>query len=107
MGKRGPLSNAARDYVVSLYVRGDLVTLDEGATIAGVQRVTVLRWLQAAGVDWHRSRLRFLVKHRTRAVAISEGRKVARPSKRQQRLAADHAKRQWDKANAPELEKQG
>jgi len=107
MGKRGPLSSAARDYVVSRYLRGELVSLDEGATIAGVARVTVLRWLKAAGIDWERTRQHFVARHRSRCVAMCEGRKVKRPSKRQQRIEAERLKRVWDKAHAPGLEKQG
>lgn len=100
MGKRGPLSSAMRDYVVSLYVRGELATLEEGASIAGVARFTVGRWLHAAGVNWQNARLHFLARHRARAVATCEGRKVHRPTKRQQRLEAARAKRQWDKEHA-------
>lgn len=100
MGMRGPLSSAVRDYVVSLYVRGELATLDEGATIAEVTRATVLRWLVAADLDWRATRLRFLARHHSRAVAASEGRKVRRPSKQQLRRLADKAKRDWDNGHA-------
>lgn len=107
MGRRGPLPSAARDYVISLYLRGELSTLEEGATVASVTRSRVRAWLHAAGIDWMRTRLHFIARQRSRAVAICEGRKVSRPSKRQQRIEAERLKRKWDKDHAPELEKQG
>lgn len=107
MGIRGPLSSAERDFVVSMYLRGHLATLEEGALVAGVNRITVLRWLKAAGIDWHRTRKRFLVQSRVRCVAAGEGRKVRRPSKREMSRLATRLKQDWDRAHAPELEKQG
>lgn len=89
-----------RDYVLSLYLRGALATLEEGATIASVTRSRVRVWLRAAGIDWMRTRLHFVARHRSQAVAVCEGRKVLRPSKRQQRREAERAKRKWDKDHA-------
>lgn len=86
--------------MLSLYLRGVLATLEEGAQIASVTRSRVRAWLQAAGIDWMRNRLHFVARHRTHAVAICEGRKVKRPSKRQQRIEAARAKRKWDKDHA-------
>lgn len=100
MGRRGPLPSPLRDYVLSLYLRGALATLEEGASIASVTRSRVRAWLHTAGIDWMRARLHFVARHRTRGVAICEGRKVRRPSKRQQRMEAARAKRQWDKDHA-------
>lgn len=100
MGRRGPLPSPLRDYVLSLYLRGALATLEEGATIASVTRSRVRAWLHAAGLDWMRARLHFVARHRTQAVALCEGRKVHRPSKRQQRMEAARAKRKWDKDHA-------
>lgn len=107
MGTRGPLSDAERDFVVSLAIRGQLATLEEGAVIAGVNRLTVLRWLQSAGVDWRAKRREFVGRLRFRCIAISKGRKQRRLTKAELRRIADAAKRTWDKAHAAELEKQG
>jgi hypothetical protein len=107
MGIRGPLSSAERDFVVSMYVRGHLATLDEGALVAGVTKFTVRRWLIAAGIDWRARRLHFLGKCRARSIAAGEGRTVRRPSKREMRRLAAKLKQDWDKAHASELEEQG
>jgi hypothetical protein len=84
--------------------RGMLSSLDEGALVAGVDRSTVLRWLRTAGVDWKAARTRYLVAQHNRAVMISEGKSVRRPSKKEQHREADRLKREWDKANAAKLE---
>lgn len=97
MGKRGPLSSAIRTFVVGSYLRGTLASLDEGAIVAGVERSTVMRWLKSAGIDWKASRLRYLVKQHTRAVMLSEGKTVKRPTKQELRRQADEAKAKWDK----------
>lgn len=102
MGIRGPLSPSERDFVVSMYVRGYLSSLDEGAIVAGVTKHTVRRWLVAAGIDWRATRLRYLAASRARCVAASEGKRVHRPSKREMRRLAAKAKQDWDKAHAPE-----
>lgn len=104
MGKRGPLSSAIRTFVVGSFVRGYLASLDEGAMVAGVDRSTVLRWLRAERIDWQANRIRYLAGQRNKAVRISEGKSVKRPSKKEQHLEADRLKREWDKANAARLE---
>lgn len=100
MGKRGPLSSAIRDHVVGAFIRGALATLQEGALVAGVDRTTVERWLKAANIDWRANRLRYIVQQHRRAVMVSEGKTVKRPSKREMRRQADEAKAKWDKDHA-------
>jgi hypothetical protein len=97
MGKRGPLSSAIRDHVVGSFIRGTLATLQEGALVAGADRTTVERWLKAAGIDWRANRLRYVVKQHRKAVMLSEGKTVKRPSKQELRRQADEAKAKWDK----------
>jgi hypothetical protein len=97
MGTRGPLSSAIRTFVVGSFVRGHLASLDEGAIVAGVDRSTVLRWLKAERIDWKANRLRYLAGQRNKAVRISEGKSVRRPSKQEQRRRADEAKAKWDR----------
>lgn len=96
MGTRGPLSSAIRTFVVGSFVRGTLASLDEGAMVAGVDRSTVMRWLRAERIDWKAKRLQFLAKQRNKAVLISEGKTVARPSKQELRRQAEEAKAKWD-----------
>lgn len=104
MGIRGPLSSAIRTFVIGSFVRGHLASLDEGAIVAGVDRSTILRWLKSERIDWKTNRLRYLVGQHTRAVRISEGKSVKRPTKKEMHLEADRLKREWDKANAAKLE---
>jgi hypothetical protein len=100
MGLRGPLPSSLQAYVLALYRRGELATLEEGATIASVSRSRVLAWLRVAGIDWKRSRLAFVARHRTRAAAQAEGITLRRPSKRMLRLIGERAKREWDQRHA-------
>lgn len=102
MGKRGPLSSAIRTFVVGSFLRGTLASLDEGAIVAGVERSTVLRWLRADGIDWKASRLRYLAGQHRKAVMISEGKTVRRPSKQEQRERATRAKQEWDAKQDPQ-----
>lgn len=104
MGTRGPLSSAIRTFVVGSFVRGHLASLDEGAIVAGVDRSTVLRWLKAERINWRANRLRYLAQQRNRAVKISEGKSVRRPSKQDLRRIATQAKIKWDKDHAAQQE---
>lgn len=96
MGTRGPLPAALQVYVLALYRRGMLATLDEGALIAGVTRGAVLAWLRAKGINWRRERQRYLAKERTRAVLAAEGKPRRRRTKAELRTIADNAKVKWD-----------
>lgn len=93
-----------RTFVVGQYLRGQLSSLAEGAIVAGVSKPTLMRWLQAEGIDWQVARLRHLASLHRKAVMITEGKSVKRPSKKEQRLEAARLKREWDKANAAKLE---
>lgn len=102
MGIRGPLPRAMRRYVVDLFRRGELATLDEGAQIGGVTRACVHAWLKADCIDWRRARLHRLARHRRSAVAATDGRKLRRPSKDQMRREGERAKAEWDKRHGPD-----
>lgn len=88
---------AIQDYVLGLAARGELASLEEGAIIAGVSRVTIRRWLVEAKIDWRRTRELFLAKHRRRAVAKANGRESVRPTKEQQHDIASRAQAEWDR----------
>ena len=104
MGNRGPLSSAVRTFVIGQYLRGQLSSLAEGMIVAGVSKQTLARWLKAERIDWHAKRLLHLASQHRKAVMISEGKRVKRPTKKEQHLEADRLKRDWDKANAAKLE---
>lgn len=97
MGRRGPKPTPLRNHVISLYVRGLLATLQDGAIVAGVTKARVRAWLKASGLNWQQSRLRFLARQRRKAVLVAEGKWVARPSKKWMRRQAEIAKTEWDK----------
>lgn len=87
-----------RQYVIGLYRRGELGTLEEGAIIGGVSRRRVMAWLETSGIDWQAARLRFIAKHRRRAVEQHEGKPAkAAVSKKVLRARAKRAKAQWDR----------
>lgn len=90
-----PLPSPARLYVLALYRRGVLASLEEGALVASVSRVTVRAWLIAAGIDWTRERERFLARHRSGALAQSEGRKLKRRTKAEMRELGARAVKAW------------
>ncbi len=68
--------------------------------VAGVDRSTVLRWLKAERINWKANRLRYLAGQRNKAVKISEGKSVKRPSKQDLRRRANEAKVEWDRKRA-------
>lgn len=102
MGNRGPLSSAMRTFVVGLYVRGHLSSLAEGTIVAGVSKPTLMRWLEAERVSWQAHRLRYLAGMHRKAVMVSEGKSVKRPSKQEQRERATRAKQEWDAKQDPQ-----
>ena len=90
-----------QSYVLGRYRRGDLATLEEGALIAGVTRMTVRRWLVDAGIDWKLTRGRYIAKLRSRGIDASQGVVRRRPHKRQQSAMVKRKTREWlDKGNA-------
>lgn len=95
MGRRGPLPTPLQAYVLSLYLRGYLATLEEGALIAAVTRARIGVWLRSAGIDWRRERLNYIARQRGRALAIAEGRTPRRVTKRELRLRSDQALAEW------------
>lgn len=86
-----------RTFVVGQYLRGQLSSLAEGSIVAGVSKPTLMRWLQAEGIDWQARRLRYLASLHRKAVMITEGKSVKRPSKQEQRHEAERLKAKWDR----------
>jgi hypothetical protein len=103
MGARGPI-NPLRDYVVGLYRRGDLATLDEGATIAATSRSRVHAWLQAEGIAWQRARQHFIARHCRKATDQAEGKQRRRPTKAELREQGARLIAQWEAKRAAKLE---
>lgn len=95
VGARGPLPNPIIDYVLMLYRRGEIATLDEGAWICVHSRQRMRAILIAARIDWRETRKMWVAQHRRRAVRIKEGRKPKRPSKVQLRAIGKKAAQNW------------
>lgn len=92
-----PRHNPYRDFVLAMYRRGELRTLEEGALIANTSRGLVQKWLAAARIDWEAQRGLYLARHRERA---EHGKPRRRPTKAMLRAIADRAKAEWDRRQA-------
>jgi hypothetical protein len=97
-----------RSYVLTLFKRGDLVSIHEATLIADVSRQSVHKWLKAEGINIDARRLARLAKLRTNAERYLDGLPpLRRPTKAQMRKQLAKAIERFNAANAPELEKQG
>lgn len=102
----GPYWHPSRTYVVAMFKRGELATLEEGAKVAGTKRETVARWLRYADVDWAVTRSRYLAKKHTHCETYAAGLPPSRKlTKRQLSHIATREKAKWDAKRAAELER--
>lgn len=95
-----------RSYVVAMFKRGELASLQEGAVVGGVNKVTVRRWLVEAKVNWGATRTRWLAKCNERAARYAEGLPpIPRLTKRQMSQLLARQKADWDRKNGrnPEI----
>lgn len=91
-----------RDWVISMYRRGDLCSIAEGALIASVPRQTVGRWVREAEINIEATRQRYLARSQLRAERYAEGLPpVRKPSKAQMRSDIDKAMRRRSHAAKP------
>lgn len=75
-----------RSHIVTLFRRGDLVSVREAVLICDASRQAVSKWLRSAGVDIEASRLRYIARQRSRAQMVAEGKAPrGKPSKAQMR----------------------
>ena len=85
-----------RRMVLKSLARGE-VSMAEAAAFAGVERSTVLKWCAAAGIEPHQARAAFLERHWEKVTARAAGDGIRRaPSKRELRMKADRAVKEWD-----------
>lgn len=98
---KGHAPHLLRAYVVALYQRGELASLQEGATVAGVKKQSVARWLAEEQINWQISRAQFLARKHEGGYRWLDGKPpIRKPSKRFLRLRAKRAKQEWDRRNA-------
>lgn len=75
-----------RSHIVTLFRRGDLVSVREAVLICDASRQAISKWVKAAGLDLEVSRMAYIARQRSRAQLIAEGKPPRRrPSKDQMR----------------------
>lgn len=80
--RRHPL----RSHIVTLFRRGDLVSVREAVLICDASRQAICKWIKAAGIDVEGRRLAYVARQRARAQRIAEGKPPPRrPTKAQMR----------------------
>jgi hypothetical protein len=96
-----------RSHIVTLFRRGELVSVREAVLICDASRQAVNRWLRQAGIDLVSTRLRYIARHRDRARRIEEGRPPRRgPTKAELRKQGEKAvvdfNQRQDRADLPQ-----
>jgi hypothetical protein len=75
-----------RSHIVTLFRRGDLVSVAEAVLICDASRQAISKWVKAAGIDLEASRMAYVARQRSRAQLIAEGKPPRRrPSKDEMR----------------------
>lgn len=98
---KGHAPHPLRDYVIALYQRGELASLQEGAAVAGVKKQSVSRWLADEQINWQIARSQYLARKHEGGYRWLIGKPPKqKPSKRFLRLRANRAKQEWDRRNA-------
>lgn len=71
-----------RYHVMTLFRRGEMVSIAEAVLISGVSRQTIGRWLRVQNIDIKTARLHYIARQRSRAQLIAEGKpQRRRPTK--------------------------
>jgi hypothetical protein len=97
--RMAPQRHPMREWVVSMYRRGDLTSPSEGAFIATVPRQTVARWIREARIDVRDTRKQYLARNQRRAQRYVDGKPPrGKPSKKYLRRVAAKALRDWNRA---------
>lgn len=97
-----------RAHILTLFRRGEIVSIHEAVLIAGVSRQSIHKWLVADGINIEARRLAYVAKLRTNAERYLEGMPaLRRPTKAQMRKQLAKAMKRFNAANATQLEKQG
>jgi hypothetical protein len=97
--RMAPQRHPMRDWVESMYRRGDLTSPSEGAFIASVPRQTVARWIREAGIKIDATRKQYLARNQLRAQRYVAGKPPRnKPSKKYLRRIAAKALKDWNRA---------
>lgn len=96
-----PPRHPLRSYIITLFRRGELVSVHEATLVCDASRQAVTKWLKAEGIDVDAHRLGYIAKLRTRAQRQVEGLPpLRRPSKAQMRSDLEKAMRKFNEANS-------
>jgi hypothetical protein len=97
-----PPRHPLRSYIISLFARGELVSVHEATLICDASRQAISKWLKADGIDVDARRLAFIAKRRTAAQRHLDGIGPSRrPTKAQMRRDLAQAMRRFNEANKP------
>jgi len=95
-----PPRHPLRLHIVSLFRRGELVSVHEATLICDASRQAITKWLKVEGIDVEAHRLAYLAKRRTAAERHLEGLPpLRRPTKAQMRAEIERAVRSFNAAN--------
>lgn len=99
--RMAPARHPLRNWVESMFKRGDLTSPAEGALIASVPRQTAARWIREAGIDVKACRLQYLARNQLKAARYAAGMPPTRkPSKAEMRRDLAKAMRRFNAANS-------
>lgn len=97
--RMAPSRHPLRQWVLGMYLRGDLTSPAEGAVVASVPRQTVARWIREAGIDIAATRLQYLARSQRKAQRYVDGKPPRnKPSKAYLRKVATKALRDFNRA---------
>lgn len=99
-----PPRHPLRSYIVTLFKRGDLVSVAEAKLICDASRQAISKWVKAEGIDIDARRLAHIARLRTAAQRQMDGLPPLRkPSKAEMRRDLAKAMRRFNAANAKPL----
>jgi hypothetical protein len=95
-----PARHPLRSHIVTLFRRGEIVSVHEATLICDASRQAITKWLRAEGIDIEAHRLAFIAKQRTIAQRQLEARAIRRkPSKAEIRRELERAVKRFNRAN--------
>lgn len=96
-----PPRHPLRSYIVALFRRGDLVSVQEATLICDASRQSITKWLKSEGINIETHRLAYIARLATKAQRQIDGLSPARrPTKVQMRAQLAKAIERFNRANA-------
>lgn len=96
-----PPRHPLRSFIITLFRRGDLVSVHEATLICDASRQAITKWVKAEGIDIDAHRMAHIARLRTSGQRQLDGKPpLRRPTKAQMRKMADEAVRRFNAANS-------